>query len=148
MENTFTSLIDDGISSNGRSIIYTDAIKSFIRSPIFGEGFYSYNKYLWTEVEETISFIPCRYHGTWFQQLASCGIFGLIAYCFHRYQTIKLFNKKQNNLEIIIMKIILTSFLLMCLLDCHFHNLGPGLIYSGILLFIEKVYANKKETQF
>ena len=147
MENTFASLIEKGLSSNGRFIIYEDAIKTFIRSPIFGEGFYSYKEHLWTAIEKTTSFIPARFHNTWFQQLASCGILGLLAYCFHRFQTIKLFNKNENNIEIITMKVILTAFILMCILDCHFHNLGPGLIYSAILLFIEKVYTNKKETQ-
>ena len=78
-------------------------------------------------------------HNTYIQILASCGIIGILTYIYHRIETIKLFFKTKN-LSNILICITLIGFLLISLFDCHFHNMGPGFLYSALLILSEKVY--------
>ena len=73
--------------------------------------------------------------------MSSCGSVGLIAYAFHRFQTIKLIFKKPNAEKSFIGLSIL-ALLLMSMLDCHFFNIGPTLIYSMALAFAENIGEN------
>ena len=62
----------------------------------------------------------------------------MLAYIFHRYQTIKLFVKKPT-LEKTFIALSLVIFLSTSLLDCHFFNIGPTMFYSLALLFAENL---------
>ncbi len=140
----YASLKERGLYSADRTQLYKTGLKNFIKHPIFGEGFYAYKGYVWNFANNTNNFLPARYHNTYIQQLASCGILGLIAYIYHRYQTIKLLQVSKRDTALFTLSCSLLGFILLSLLDCHFHNLGPGLIYSAILLILEKVYAFEK----
>ena len=58
------------------------------------------------------------------------------AYIYHRFETLKLFFKNFS-LEKLIMGLCIGGLLSTSLLDCHFFNLGPGFLYSALLLLME-----------
>lgn len=114
-------------------------IEQFLQYPILGGGFFpvSYPLEEWSTVEAFTSFFPGLFHNTIIQIAASCGIVGLAAYGYHRYQTIRLVVKKPNDQNIFI-AISIAAMLLASLFDCHFFNIGPTLFYSMALAFVEK----------
>ena len=95
IQNLFASILDRGTDDNGRIEIYIDAFNQFKTAPIFGLGFYECGAFQWG-VYDPESFLPARYHNTFFQLLASTGIFGLLAYGYHRFETLKLLFKNFN----------------------------------------------------
>ena len=123
---------------NSRLEIYENGFKAFLKYPIFGQTFYptDYIPYDFSTIDSFSSFFPPRWHNTYIQLLSSCGIVGMLAYIFHRYQTIKLFVKKPT-LEKTFIALSLVIFLSTSLLDCHFFNIGPTMFYSLALLFAE-----------
>lgn len=130
----FGSLINAGFNPHGRLEIYKTGLKQFIESPIIGNSFIACDTFQWGKPP---AFWPARYHDTYVQLLASTGIIGMLSYIFHRYQTIKVL-KNNFNLESAFLGIIILSIIGISILDCHFFNVGPALIYSGVLLFMEK----------
>lgn len=130
----------EGIEFNdsGRISIYKEGLKVFLKYPIFGESFYPENYAPWeySELAQLSAIIPPRWHNTIVQLLASCGAVGLLAYGFHRYQTIRLICKNPTRLNICIAASIL-GLVAMSMLDCHFFNLGPVLFYSMALAVAE-----------
>lgn len=134
----FSSLLSKGLDPSSRDMIYAKGIKLFHKYPILGGSFFSteYTAWGWSTAEGFTSFFPPRWHNTFIQLLASCGIVGLLAYLFHRAQTAMLFLKGQNKERNFIACSLLV--LLACsLFDCHFFNLGPVLFYSMALAFAE-----------
>lgn len=133
-----------GLSSNGRFKLYKLGLKVFTENPIFGSTFYAMNEYavgensfwMWSELTSFTGFMPARWHNTVVQLLASCGIVGLLAYGYHRIQTFKLFFKNVTA-ENVFIGFSVFVLLGLSLLDCHLFNLGPTLIYSCSLAFIE-----------
>ena len=117
----------------------------FARSPIFGESFFprDYAPWEFSVVEKLSSVIPPRWHNTFIQLGASCGLVGLLAYGFHRYQTVKLFLKKRTFFNLFI-AIALIALVLMSMLDCHFFNIGPVLFYSMALAVAENAEKEKQ----
>lgn len=138
IRNLFSSIYKVGTSDSGRINIYIEGLKQYKDNPILGNGFYACQAFRWG-IKEGGEFLPGRYHNTYVQILASCGTIGIIAYLYHRYQTIKLCIKSKNPGGLII-TLTLIGFIFISLFDCHFHNFGPGLIYSALLLLLEKVY--------
>ena len=125
-------------NDSGRLDIYIKGWNEFLKNPIFGQTFYSANSdvFDFSEVAEFSAFFPSRWHNTIIQLLASCGVVGLLAYCYHRYQTIRLFVKKRTTVNVYI-GIYIVTLLGMSLLDCHFFNVGPVLFYSIALAVME-----------
>ena len=137
--NLFTDMISSGLDSAPRILGYKQGIAQFLDSPIFGGSFYPTDPdlYSWSSIDSFIAFFPPRWHNTFIQMLASCGIVGLGAYLYHRVQTIILLWKNRSYKNIFI-SISILALLLTSLLDCHFFNIGPALFYSTALAFIEK----------
>ena len=135
-ENIFSSVLDSGTNDSGRIKIYIAAFEQFKTNPLFGVGFYECEAYQWGVYNEG-SFLPARYHSTIMQLLASTGLVGFIAYLYHRFETLKVLVKNFNISKLFIFLSILV-FLISSLFDSFFFNFGPGLIYSGLLLFLEK----------
>lgn len=135
----FAELVERGLNPRMRDIIYPEGIRTFLKNPVFGEGFYpSTDKiYEWSDQERLRAILPARWHNTVIQLLASCGVVGLLAYGNHRQHTIRLFWEKRKTPAIYI-GLSLLAMLLMSLLDCHFFNIGPTLVYSIGLAFAEK----------
>ena len=138
IRNIFSSIYKVGTDDSGRIDIYINGLRQYLESPILGKGFYECEAFRWGVKTEGL-FLPGRYHNTYVQILASCGTIGMIAYLYHRYQTIKLCLKAKNPGSLMI-QITILGFLLISIFDCHFHNFGPGFLYSALLLLLEKVY--------
>lgn len=143
------SIINQNSSSlsfndSSRFDIYKKGFEAFLKFPILGQSFfpYTYVPYGFSTVQTFNAFLPPRWHNTIIQILATCGIIGIIAYAIHRYQTIKLFVKKPT-VEKTFIGLSILVFLLMSLLDCHFFNIGPALIYSMSLAFAENINCNE-----
>ncbi len=135
----FMDLIERGLNPRNRNLVYAEGWNAFIENPIFGDTFYpeKISVWAWSTLEGFDSIIPNRWHNTVIQILASCGIVGMIAYSFHRIQTIKLFWSKRRT-DTIYIGLSLATMLMASLLDCHFFNIGPALFYSMGLAFAEK----------
>ena len=131
---------DGGLVFNhsGRFEIYKQGFEIFSKHPILGDGFY-FSAYEFNEfsvVDRFSNFFPPRMHNTIIQMLASCGFVGLLAYGFHRWQTIRLLVKRWS-IENAYISLYLVSLLGMSMLDCHFFNVGPTLFYSMALAVAE-----------
>lgn len=125
-------------NDSSRFVIYENGFKAFLNFPIFGQSFYptGFVPYDHSTLDSFSSFFPPRWHNTIIQILSSCGIVGMIAYSFHRIQTILLIFKN-NTTEKTYIGLSILALLLMSLLDCHFFNVGPVLLYSMALAFAE-----------
>ncbi len=131
-----------GIDLNGRFELYEWGIDVFKEDPIFGGTFYAMDEYL-KDIPEKYwnrsgGLMPGRWHNTILQMLASCGIVGLATYAFHRYQTIRLFLKKLTA-EKVFIGLSVGVLLLLSMIECHFFNIGPTLVYSCALAFVEGI---------
>ena len=60
----------------------------------------------------------------------------MLAYAYHRFDTIRLYIKKRTLANTHIFHFIIT-LLIMSLLDCHFFNVGPVFFYSIALAVME-----------
>ncbi len=135
----FNQMFSNAMSFAVRLDSYKAGLLQFLDNPIFGGTFYPLDVklYHWADVESFIAFIPPRWHNTIIQLAASCGIVGLVAYGYHRFQTIQLLLHKPST-EVVYIFISILALVLMSLLDCHFFNVGPVLFYSLSLAFAEK----------
>ncbi len=135
----FSSMFSNSVSISHRFQGYKAGIAQFLEHPVFGGTFYPLNMdlYSWSHVDAFTSFFPPRWHNTFIQIAASCGIVGLVSYTFHRIQTLCLLLRKPT-LENVYIGLSVAALLLMSLLDCHFFNIGPTLFYSMALAFGEK----------
>ena len=125
-------------NDSSRFVIYENGFKAFLNFPIFGQSFFptGFVPYEHPNLEAFTSFFPPRWHNTIIQILSSCGTVGMLAYAFHRLQTIKLVFKN-NTAEKTYIGLSIACLLIMSLLDCHFFNVGPVLFYSMALAFAE-----------
>ena len=135
--NKISSILGDylarGLDDNGRFELYEHGIVNFITNPFFGGGFTSA---LPTDHIFNI-FLPPRYHNTIIQMMATCGIVGLSAYLFHRYQTIKLLLSRKKLFSLFV-ALCIGTLLMSSMLDNHLFNIYPAFIYSILLLGVEK----------
>ncbi len=131
---------------NGRFEIFETGFNHFKEYPVFGKGFYSGldRTHLFSSANlPEDAFLPPRYHNTVIQLLASGGIVALIAYIYHRVQTVKLVLKDKSPFKYFLGLCIL-SLLLTSMFDCHFFNFGPGLTYGVMLICIEMMPSENK----
>ena len=133
------------LTASGRLKIYKEGLKRFLQNPLTGQGFFSHD-YEFAEfstVESFSNFFPPRLHNTIIQILSTCGIVGILAYAYHRWQTVYLLLKKPS-IENVYIGIYMLSLLGMSLLDCHFFNVGPTLFYSIALAVTEFAQGEKQ----
>ncbi len=133
----FSRFLGMGMDPSSRDVFFREGLKLFTQAPIFGNSFYSPGYIPWdfSTVDALSALIPPRWHNTILQLLVSCGAFGICAYGFHRYQTLRLLQKHSKEKTFLCCAV---GVLLACsLFDCHFFNLGPTIFYSVILAFAE-----------
>ena len=145
LKDVFALFIDELDAISKRDLLFINGMKQFLDFPVFGGTFYPQGEYVpwdWAELEAFSSFFPPRWHNTLVQIGASCGIVGLAAYGLHRYQTVRLFlgHRSQENLFI---AVYMVALLAAGLLDNHFFNVGPVLVYSMALAFAENIEQSK-----
>lgn len=135
----FHRLLNVGLISTDRLQGYWAGLQQFWDYPVFGGGFYpvDFDLYAWSQVEAFSAFFPPRWHNTVVQLAASCGVVGLAAYLWHRWQTLRLLIRKPAR-ENCYLAVSIAALLITSLLDCHFFNIGPTLFYSMALAFGEK----------
>lgn len=146
IEDLFSAIKAAGLDDSLRFDTYRACWRRFLEAPWFGSGFYytpgtvlQPETGMWTTIDnatEATGFMPPRAHNTLFQLLASGGVFMLIAYGVHRVQTGILFYRHPTT-EKTFLSLCVIVLLLTSLLDCHFFNFGPGLLYSALLVFAE-----------
>lgn len=137
------------IHDSDRMGTYKEGIKYFLQYPVFGDSFYPSGEFWpWRpgNVQEFKEFFPPRWHNTIIQMMAACGSVGLLAYVFHRFQTVKLFFQK-NSVTMWFIALTVLSLLGMSLLDCHLFNVGPAFFYSIALTFMEFLPQEKKQEE-
>lgn len=134
----FSVPISSGLRSPERLETYQEGIKQFLKLPVFGGSFFPVDfwPHAWATADTFATLFPPRWHNTIVQLLATGGITCLAAYGYHRYQTVKLFVKNFST-EKLFAGLSVLALLLVSLVDCHFFNVGPVLLYSGILAFVE-----------
>lgn len=118
---------------------YKEGFKQFLQFPIFGGSFFPLKEdlYHWSSSHTTFAYLfPPRWHNTFVQLLASGGVVCLAAYVVHRVQTVKLFIKNFSS-EKLFVGLSIASLLLTSMVDCHFFNIGPVLLYSAMLAVVE-----------
>lgn len=140
-----------GLESSARLELYKEGLKAFSKTPLLGSSFFHLNRvvaaggdphWIFSDVAEFNAFFPGRWHNTAIQLLASCGLVGLLAYAFHRYQTVLLVLKKPNA-EKSFAAISLATLLALSLVDCHLFNIGPMLFYSCALAVMENALSDE-----
>ena len=134
----FGGLIGMGLDPSYRDVTWSAGFKQFLQYPIFGGSFYPIDFAPWdfSEVAAFSKIFPPRWHNTLIQLLACTGSVGLLAYGFHRFQTIRLFLKYISQEKSFFACAVLV-LLCTCMFDCHFFNIGPVLFYSMGLAFVE-----------
>lgn len=135
----FGRMSDIGFASfTQRSDGYKAGIQQFLKYPVFGGTFFpvDYDLYVWAASEQFTSLFPPRWHNTFIQLLATGGIACLAAYGYHRFQTLKLFFKNYSSGKMFA-GLSVAALLMTSMVDCHFFNVGPVLLYSSILAFVE-----------
>lgn len=119
-----------GVSDRGRFALWQKALEIFAERPLFGAGFNSYAR-------QTGGFSVAFAHNTLIQMLASCGVIGFAAYCYHRAQTVKLCLHKPTPVRLLIITEI-AAYLLMGLLDITCFTPYCNMVYAALLAFLEK----------
>ena len=134
----FSDLLSLGLDPSHRDEIFMEGLALFRKQPLFGNSFFSpgYEPWDWSTSDTFTAFFPPRWHNTFVQLLACCGLAGFAAYILHRIQTVRLLltHKTKENTFI---PCSLLALVICSLFDCHFFNLGPTLIYSMALAFME-----------
>lgn len=131
-----------------RDVLMENGIKKFLEDPVFGGSFFfkgtpgEFVPWDFSDQASFSSFFPPRWHNTLVQVAASCGVVGLVAYAFHRFQTVKLLWKDRSS-ENLFIALYLVVLLLCSLMDCHFFNVGPVLFYSMALAYAENIHQSK-----
>ena len=139
IELFFDRMTDIGFESFAeRSEGYMAGIRQFLKNPVFGGTFFpvDYDLYVWAQLDSFVTLFPPRWHNTVIQLLATGGIVCLLGYSIHRFQTFKLFLKNRSYDKTIV-GLSVMALLLTSLLDCHFFNVGPVLLYSAMLAIVE-----------
>ena len=134
----FSGLLKMILHPSHRDLFFRKGMEIFDQAPVLGSSFYSPGYLPWdfSIVESFSALIPPRWHNTYLQLLVSCGVVGLGAYGYHRYETVRMFLQTRSK-EKTFIACALCVILGCSLYDCHFFNLGPALIYSAGLAFAE-----------
>ena len=145
LADIFASLINAGMNDSGRLDLYDQCWNSFLKHPVFGVGWYDSpgiqlgNGSMYPNGDPHLEgyFIPGFAHNTFFQLIGCGGAFALIAYLFHRTQTVLLVFRDPTPTKIVA-ALCVAAMLLTSFVDNHVFNMGPGLLYSVLLVFAEK----------
>ena len=122
-----------GFGDNGRFDLWKTGIRHFLENPFFGSGFYdSFVNESWKK-----DVYPYLYHNTVVQMLGAAGTVGFIGYAWHRFCTVRLVLKNPNPVKSYL-GLCIAGLLLFSLLDVLFFNTYPTVIYSLMLVFMDR----------
>ncbi len=129
----FENFSDMGLADNGRFWKWEVGWNNFLKYPIFGSGFYD----SYVDLEWDMPLFPYLYHNTVIQVLGATGLCGALAYAYHRFTTVRLVFKRPT-LQKTFLGIGIMGLLLFSITDVLFFKLYPTVIYSIILLFMQR----------
>lgn len=127
------TMLELGVSDNGRYRIWSTALEKFREYPIFGAGFYT--DFSYSNWEKDV--YPYLYHNTPLQVLSSGGVVAFSAYVWHRITTLALVFRKPDPYKTF-MGLCILGLLIFCLFEVIFFATYPTIIYSLMLLFMER----------
>lgn len=125
--NQITRIFD----SNGRSTIWAAGFKAWEKDPVFGVGLW----YL-PQVQAPLHKYH-SYHCSPLTFLYCAGIFGLAAYLYHRYKTVRMVFGAKLTAERVFVALTLLAYVLNSLLDIYMTEPLHLLYYSVMLALIE-----------
>lgn len=120
-------------SGSGRTALWECAIENFRKAPIFGYGFYVDLFH----ILQVSNVWPMMYHNTFMELLGACGIVGLIAYLFHRVQTVQSFFRNVTY-ERFVAALVILVILITNIIDNPLFKIMPTMIYSFMLAVLVK----------
>lgn len=126
------TMLNKGLNSSGRDVLYDEAADVFKKWPAFGSG-WDYKHGARTHD----AFTPYWYHSTFFQILASMGVLGVLvfaAYYFWRYYT--MFSKRRNP-ACLTLTVALLLFDLYGMVDTNFFGPTFFIILMLMTLVVE-----------
>ena len=129
----YISIFANGMNLSGREALFVHGLSKYAEYPLFGGGWFMIQD---TSLEVYDMFVPGRYHNMFVQIYASCGAVGMLAYVFHLQEVVRVTVRKFSPDRLFIAFGILT-LIVLSQMDNHFFNIGPGLIYSAMLCFLE-----------
>lgn len=91
ISSLLADFLSRGFSDNGRFTLWKNSWDNFLKSPVFGRGFFDWGE---MDVYESATFVPTMSHNTLFQLLSSMGAVGTLAYGYYRAMTFAPFIKK------------------------------------------------------
>ncbi len=127
--------------TRGRSRIWSDYFGFFKSAPVFGVGFYNAFR---NAMNPNMTLFSGMAHNTLIQFTGSCGMVGLLAYLYHRFETV-IVRVKNHSPEKILFSIGITALVLMSLFDVYFMSPYFIMFYDLILVICEKF--DKKENE-
>lgn len=131
LKKIFSSVFAAGTDDSGRKKLFVLAWDYFLANPAFGAGWGGKN---WEDGYAFLKFFKA--HNTVLQLLGGLGIFGFAAYIFHRVQTcLVVFRRPTKEKTCIALSVAV--LLLTCMMDVHIFSIGPGILYSILLAFLE-----------
>ena len=132
LKKMFSRVFAAGAGGSGRfENEFPQAWNYFCSNPIFGAGWGGKN---WENGYAMLKFFMA--HNTVLQLLGSLGLFGFVAYIFHRVQTcIALF--RHPTVEKTCIALSVAVLLLTCMMDVHMFSIGPVMLYSALIAFLE-----------
>jgi len=138
--NLLDDYVNRGLSDNGRFDLWREGLEGFLEAPIFGKGFYG----LYPEFEFTGGVFPWMAHNTVVELLGALGIFGLVAYLFYRFETVRIFVCRPS-LEKTLLGMSMLTIILGSLLDNFLFYVQPMFYYSIALAIAYKLSEEKEK---
>ena len=126
------NFMDYGFGDNGRFALWKAGWSHFLKYPVFGSGFYDSFEGDWNFV-----LAPYFYHNTLVQMLGACGAAGLLAYLWHRAMTVRLVFRNKT-VPKFFLGVCVLGLVLFSLIDVLFFKIYSTIIYTLILVFMEK----------
>lgn len=138
IQTLLSDYFERGFSDNGRFDIWRAAFANFVKSPIFGSGFYSLS------VENFYSFgpVPLMAHNTVLELLSAMGLFGLLAYiCYAAAICRPIFCRP--TLMKTMLALSLATLMAESMLDNFVFNFYPMFYFSAAAAIIFKADSEK-----
>lgn len=119
-------------NDTGRTILYRDAIKQFIKYPIFGVGMAYENLEVTLIIDSVTAF---NFHSTLFHTLATMGIVGIIAYVIYYVARFKIVMANDSTFNVF-MLIAFMMFSVYAMVDTCEGNVVPCMIFATLCMAV------------
>ena len=130
--------LERGFSDNGRYALWSAAFENFLSSPVFGNGFYSF------EVDTAVfGPLPKMAHNTVLELLSATGVVGLLSYGYYRVRSLLPAVRRPSVMKLMLSLSILV-LVLESLLDNFVFNIYPMFYYTLVLVALHKAAEEDK----